>query len=75
MKVRLTAPDGKKLRHIPTGNLYSEVVCDEREQGKYVLADSEDDPVVEQLDGVTLGERVSDLEDAVIELAEIITEG
>ena len=26
-------------------------------------------------DGVTLGERVSDLEDAVVELAEIITEG
>ena len=27
-----------------------------------------------ELDGVTLGERVSDLEDAVVELAEIISE-
>lgn len=75
MLIRIKAEQGKKLRHIPSGNLYSEVVCDEREQGKYVLADSEDDPTVEVLDGVTLGERVSDLEDAVIELAEIITEG
>ena len=41
----------------------------------YVVADSPEDPVVETLDGVTLGERVADLEDAVVELAEIITEG
>lgn len=72
--IRITAPDGKKIRHIPTNVLYSEVICDERKRDQYVLADSEDDPVVEELDGVTLGERVSDLEDAVVELAEIITE-
>lgn len=73
--IRLTAPKGKKLRHIPTDRLYSEVVCDEKRKDEYVLAESEDDPMVEELDGVTLSDRVSDLEDAVVELAEIITEG
>lgn len=73
--IRITAPKGKKIRDIRTERLYSEVVCKESERERYVLADSEDDPVVESLDGVTLGERVSDLEDAVVELAEIITEG
>ena len=74
MLIRITAPKGKKIRNIRTEALYSEVVCDERNRNLYVLADSPDDPVVEELDGVTLGERVSDLEDAVIELAEIISE-
>jgi len=73
--VRLTAPDGKKLRDTRTNLLHSEVICDEREVNHYVLAEGEGDPVMEELDGVTLGERVSDLEDAVIELAEIVTEG
>ena len=73
--IKLTAPSGKKLRNIKTEALYSEVICDERMRPLYVVADSPDDPVVEELDGVTLGERVSDLEDAVVELAEIITEG
>ena len=73
--IRITAPKGKKLRHIPTDRLYSEVVCDEKSKDDYVLAESEDDPMVEELDGVTLSDRVSDLEDAVVELAEIITEG
>lgn len=73
--IKLTAPAGKKLRHIPTGNLHSEVVCSENKANDYVLADSDGDPVVEQVDGVTLADRVTDLEDAVIELAEIITEG
>lgn len=75
MLIRLKAENGKKLRHIPTGNLYSEVITDEKYSAQYVLADSEDDPIIEQLDGVTLADRVTDLEDAVIELAEIITEG
>ena len=75
MMIRIKAPTGKKLRNIKTEALYSEVICDERNRELYVLADSPDDPVVEELDGVTLGERVSDLEDAVVELAEIITEG
>ena len=70
--IRIIAPNGQKIRHIPTGRLYSEVVCDERKRSQYVLADSDEDPIVEMLDGVTLGERVSDLEDAVIELAGII---
>jgi len=70
---RLTAPEGKKLRNIKTEALYSEVVTSHPEH--YVLADSEDDPIITILDGVTLGDRVSDLEDAVVELAEIITEG
>ena len=75
MLIRIKAENGKKLRHIPSGNLYSEVVTDEKYRNQYVLADSEDDPVVEEVEGVTLSDRVSDLEDAVIELAEIITEG
>lgn len=74
MMIRIKAPVGKKLRNIRTEALYSEVVCDERNRELYVLADSQDDPVVETLDGVTLDERVSDLEDAVVELAEIISE-
>ena len=73
--IRLIAPEGKKLRDIRTEALYSEVICKERDADNFVLADSEDDPVVEELDGITLADRVSDLEDAVIELAEIITEG
>ena len=73
--IKIIAPKGKKIRDIRTERLYSEVVCKESERDRYVLADSEDDPVVETLDGVTLSERVSDLEDAVVELAEIITEG
>ena len=71
-KIKLTAPKGKKLRHIPTERLYSEVVTDERYAAQYVVADTADDPSIQTLDGVTLDERVSDLEDAVIELAEII---
>lgn len=74
MRIRIKAPDGKMIRHIPTERLYSEVVCDERKRNQYVLADSEEDPVIEYLDGITLGDRVTDLEDAVVELAEIITE-
>ena len=73
--IKLTAPNGKKLRNIKTEAMYSEVICDERMRPLYVVADSPEDPVVETLDGVTLGERVADLEDAVVELAEIITEG
>lgn len=72
MKIKITAPNGKKLRHIPTERLYSEVVTDEKYAAQYVVADSADDPVVQTLDGVTLNERVSDLEDAVVELAEMI---
>lgn len=71
--VRIEAPKGKMIRDIKTDKLYSEVICEDRYVSRYVLANSEDDPIVETLDGVTLGERVSDLEDAVIELASIIT--
>lgn len=74
--VRLTAPTGKKLRHIPTERLYSEVICTERETDKYVVADSDEDPTTAVIiDGTTLADRVTDLEDAIVELAEIITEG
>ena len=75
MRIRIKAPDGKKLRDIRTERLHSEIITDDRNQRFFVVADSEDDPIVETLDGVTLGDRVSDLEDAVVELAEIITEG
>ena len=72
--VKLIAPNGKKLRNVKTEALYSEVICDEKHRSLYVVADSPEDPVVQELDGVTLGERVSDLEDAVVELAESISE-
>lgn len=72
--IKITAPDGKKLRDLRTEKLHSEVICEEKYRNRFVVADSEADPVIEELDGVTLGERVSDLEDAVIELAEIISE-
>ena len=72
--IKLTAPSGKKLRNIKTEAMYSEVICDEKHRDLYVVADSPEDPVLETLDGVTLGERVADLEDAVVELAEIISE-
>ena len=75
MRIRIKAPDGKKLRDIRTERLHSEIITEERNQQFFVVADSDADPVVETLDGVTLGDRVSDLEDAVVELAEIITEG
>lgn len=74
-KIKITAPEGKKIRDVKTDRLYSEVISKDSDRDRYVLADSENDPIVEQLDGVTLADRVADLEDAVVELAEIITEG
>lgn len=73
--IRIIAPDGKKLRDIRTERKHTEVICEERDAKYFVVADSDEDPVKESLDGVTLAERVTDLEDAVVELAEIITEG
>lgn len=73
--IKIVAPDGKKLRDIRTGSLHSEVICKDKDARFFVVADSEADPIIHEMDGVTLDERVSDLEDAVIELAEIITEG
>jgi hypothetical protein len=77
MMVRITAPEGKKIKHIPTGRLHSEVIVNERQASKYVVEDSENDPIVTAVneEGVSLADRVADLEDAVVELAEIITEG
>ena len=75
MKIRIVAPDGKKLRDIRTGAEHSEVICEESLRDNFVIADGEGDPIIDIVDGVTLDERVTDLEDAVIELAEIISEG
>lgn len=72
--VKITVPNGKKLRDIRNNTLHSEVICKDKDARWYVVADSEADPTIHELDGVTLNERVTDLEDAVIELAEIITE-
>ena len=72
--IRITAPNGKKLRDTRTGSLHSEVICKDKDARFFVVADSEADPTIHEMDGVTLDERVSDLEDAVIELAEIISE-
>lgn len=73
--IRIKAPNGKKLRDVRTMKLHSEVICEDKNARFFVVAESEEDPVIEEMDGVTLSDRVSDLEDAVIELAEIITEG
>lgn len=74
--IHIIAPDGKKIRDIRTEKQHSEVYTEERNEKYFTVADSEEDPIVERdVDGVTLGQRVSDLEDAVIEIAEIITEG
>lgn len=72
--IKLTAPAGKKLRDTRNNTLHTEVITDERKARFFVVADSAEDPTMQELDGVTLDERVADLEDAVIELAEIITE-
>ena len=73
--VKITAPNGKKIRDIRTRALHSEVICKDKDARFFVVADADADPIIHELDGITLDERVSDLEDAVIELAEIITEG
>lgn len=70
----IKAPNGKKLRDLRNDNLHSEVVCKDNEVKFFVVAESDDDPIIEEKDGVTLTQRVADLEDAVVELAEIITE-
>lgn len=75
MLIRIVAPVGNKLRDIRTDKEHSEVICDEKYRDRYILVGSDEDPVVETVDGVTLSDRVSDLEDAVVELAGIITEG
>lgn len=74
--VHITAPDGKKIRDTRTEQTYSEVYTEERNVRFFVVADSSEDPIVDRkVDGVTLDERVSDLEDGLIELASIIMEG
>lgn len=65
MKIRITAPSGNSIRHIPTGLLYSEVITDERKRSQYVLAYGHDDPTVEYLDGMTLNDRMSAMESAL----------
>ena len=72
--IKLTAPEGMKLRDIRNNRRYSEVITDERLKDKFVVDESEGDVIEEAIEGVTLSDRVSDLEDAVVELAEIITE-
>ena len=72
--VKLIAPAGKVLRDIRNNAMHSEVICSERNVRWFVVDDG--DPIIEPepVPGVTLGDRVADLEDAVIELAEIISE-
>ena len=72
--IKLKAPEGMKLRDVRNNRLYSEVITEERLKDKFVVNESEADVIEEAIEGVTLSDRVSDLEDAVVELAEIITE-
>lgn len=75
MMVRITAPKGQKIKHIPTNALHSEVICDEKKQYQYELADSSEAPIITPIPvDNSLSERVGDLEDAVVELAELISE-
>lgn len=68
--IKLTAPKGQKIRDTFTGAEYSEVICSDKKQGRFVLADSDDDPIsIKELDGISLKERVADLESAVEEIA------
>lgn len=68
--IKITGKDNQKVRDTITGKVYSEVVCEEYKKGRYVLADSDADPItVTQLEGATLKERVADLESAVEEIA------
>ncbi len=68
--IKITGKDGQKIRDTITGKVYSEVVCEEYKKGRYVLADSDADPItVTQLEGATLKERVADLETAVESIA------
>ena len=61
--IHIKAPEGAKLRDTLTGKLYSEVICEERERNRYVVADSEADPTVDTLDGDTLKDRVDEREE------------
>lgn len=72
--IKITA-NGKKILDLRTRQEHTVVITEDKNRKYFVLADGEDDPTIEVLDGVTLRDRVTDLEDAVIELAEIITEG
>lgn len=63
MKIKLTAPEGKKLRDTRTGSEHGEVIINERLRRYFVVADSEADPIVEELDGETLRDKVVELAD------------
>lgn len=68
--IKLTAPKGQKIRDTLTGKEYSEVICSDSKQDRYVVAGSDADPVIaKQLEGISLKERVADLETAVESIA------
>lgn len=68
--IKLTAQKGQKIRDTFTGSEYSEVICSDKKQGRFVLADSDADPIsIKELDGISLKERVADLETAVESIA------
>ena len=51
--IRIKAPNGKKLRDVRTGSLHSEVICKDKDARFFVVADSEADPIIHEMDGVT----------------------
>lgn len=62
--IKITAPEGKKLKDVRTGNLHAEVICDEAKQGYFVVADSDEAYTVTSLNGgSTIAERVDSLEE------------
>ena len=63
MEIHIIAPEGKKLRDTRTGKQHSEVYVEDRLAKHFVVADSEADPIVEELDGVTIADKVNELSD------------
>lgn len=73
-KIKLIAPDGQKLRDVKSLREYKEVIIDERRKDDFALVGGQGDPEMETVEGVTITERVNDLESAVVELAELYAE-
>lgn len=63
MEIHIIAPEGKKLRDTRTGKQHSEVYVEDRLAKYFVVADSEADPIIEELDGETIADKVNELSD------------
>lgn len=74
MSVRLTAANGQKLRDTRNGREYSEIVVDEKLVKYFVIVDSDQDPEIHVMEQKSdFDTRIRDLEDAAVELADILS--